>query len=96
MWATILKHAGMQVVDIGGNGKYVAEEDRNKRYYGLPNDGFEKNGSFGTMNIRLRAGRRKDVLWHPIKPFPAWVRQNRKRLISTVQWQLAKLRSSAR
>ena len=90
MWATILKHAGMTVVDIGGNGKYVADEDRNQRYYGLPNDGFEKNGSFGTMNIRLRAGRRKDVLWHPIKPFPAWLRQNRKRAISILKWQLSK------
>lgn len=92
MWATILKDAGLQVVDFGGNGKYVAEEDRNKRYYGLPNDGFEKNGSFGTMNIRLAAGRRKDVLWHPIKPPKAWLRQNRKRLISIIKYQLGKLR----
>jgi len=91
MWATILKHAGMPVVDFGGDGKYVAEEDRNQRYFGLPNDGFEKNGSFGTMDIRLRAGRRKDVLWHPIKPPAVWLRQNRKRLVSMIKWQLDKL-----
>lgn len=91
MWATILKHAGMDVIDIGGNGKYVADEDRNLRYYGLPNDGFEKNGSFGTLNIRLRAGRRKDVLWHPIKAPTVWLRQNRKRLFSMIQWQLSRL-----
>lgn len=91
MWATILKHAGMEVVDFGGNGKYVADEDRNKRYYGLPNDGFQKNGSFGTMNIRLFAGRRKDVLWHPIKPPKVWVRQNYKRVVSIAKWHLGKL-----
>jgi hypothetical protein len=90
MWATILKHAGMEVVDFGGNGKYVADEDRNKRYYGLPNDGFQKNGSFGTMNIRLFAGRRKDVLWHPIKPPKVWVRQNYKRVVSIAKWHLGK------
>jgi hypothetical protein len=90
MWATILKHAGMDVVDFGGNGKYVADEDRNKHYYGLPNDGFQKNGSFGTMNIRLFAGRRKDVLWHPIKPPKVWVRQNYKRVVSIAKWHLGR------
>jgi hypothetical protein len=90
-WATILKHAGMQVVDIGGNGKYVAEADRNKHYYGLPDDGFDKNGSFGTMTIRLFKGRRKDVLWHPIKRPRAWTRQNYKRFVSVVHWYLGRL-----
>jgi hypothetical protein len=95
MWATILKHAGMEVVDFGGNGKYVADEDRNKRYYGLPNDGFQKNGSFGTMNIRLFAGRRKDVLWHPIKPPKVWVRQNYKRVVSIAKWHLGRFGGGA-
>jgi hypothetical protein len=91
MWATILKHAGMDVIDIGGNGRYVSDEDRNQRYYGLPDSGFEKDGSFGTMNIRLFMGRRKNVLWHPIKPFKVWMRQNTKRLISIGKWHLGKL-----
>lgn len=91
MWATILKHAGMRVVDIGGNGKYVAEQDRNLRYYGLPDDRFEKSGSFGTMNIRLRAGPRKDVLWHPVKPPAAWLRQTCKRWMSIANWSLSRI-----
>lgn len=91
-WATILKHGGMTVVDIGGNGEFVAEEDRNRRYYGLANNGFEKGGSFGTMNIRMFAGRRKDVLWHPIKTPKAFLRQTRKRWLSIAQWYLARLR----
>jgi hypothetical protein len=90
-WATILKHAGMTVVDFGGAGEFVAEADRNKRYHGLANDGFEKSGSFGTMNIRLRAGRQKDMLWHPIKPPKAWLRQTYKRYVSIAKWYLAKL-----
>lgn len=90
-WATILKHGGMSVVDIGGNGEFVAEQDRNKRYQGLANDGFQKSGSFGTMNIRLRAGRQKDVLWHPIKPPRAWLRQTRKRWISIARYYLERL-----
>jgi hypothetical protein len=90
-WATILKHGGMSVVDIGGNGEFVAEEDRGRRYHGLANDGFEKHGSFGTTNIRLRAGRQKDVLWHPIKPPGAWLRQTRKRWVSIAKWHLEKV-----
>lgn len=93
-WATILKHAGMAVVDIGGNGEFVAEEDRNKRYVGLANDGFEKRGSFGTMTIRLRPGRQKDTLWHPIKPPKAWLRQTRKRWVSIAKWHLERLRGT--
>lgn len=96
MWATILKHAGMSVVDIGGNGKYVAEQDRNLRYHGLPDNRFNKGGSFGTMNIRLRAGRRKDVLWHPVKPPAAWLRQTCKRWISIIFWCFGRLNGIAR
>lgn len=89
-WATILKHGGMTVVDIGGNGEFVAEEDRGRRYHGLANDGFDKHGSFGTTTIRLRAGRQKDMLWHPIKPPKAWLRQTRKRWLSIAKWHLEK------
>jgi hypothetical protein len=42
------------------------------------------------MNIRLFAGRRKDVLWHPIKPPKVWVRQNYKRVVSIAKWHLGK------
>jgi hypothetical protein len=86
MWATMLIHAGRTVVDIGGQGDYVAEDDRNKHYYGHANDGFDKNGSFGTMHIRLWPGRRKNTLWHPVKPVGAWLRQRKKRFISQCKW----------
>jgi len=95
-WATILKHAGMSVVDFGGAGEFVAEEDRDKRYQGVANDGFEKRGSFGTMNIRLRAGREKDLLWHPIKPPRAWLRQTRKHYLSIAKWYLGRVTRTLR
>lgn len=95
-WATMLKHGGMTVVDIGGNGEFVAEQDRGRRYQGLPNDGFDKHGSFGTTNIRLRAGRQKDLLWHPIKPPRAWLRQTRKRWLSIAKWHLEKVTRAVR
>jgi hypothetical protein len=89
-WATILKLAGLQIVDIGGDGEFVAEEDRNRFYYGLPNQGYDKLGSFGTMQIRLFKGRRKNVLWHPIKRPSVWVKQNYKRIKSMLKWKLAR------
>lgn len=94
MWATILIHAGRKIVDIGGQGDYVAEGDRNRHYYGHPADRFDKNGSFGTMDIRLWAGRRKNVLYHPVKPFAAWARQRRKRFISQCKWFWARFSAS--
>ncbi|MFL6631185.1 MAG: hypothetical protein ACJ8HJ_02580 [Massilia sp.] len=94
MWATILIHAGLSVIDIGGQGDYVAEADRNKHYYGYAHDRYEKNGSFGTLNIRLWPGWRKNVLWHPVKPPGAWLRQRKKRLISQCKWVWGRLRKT--
>jgi hypothetical protein len=94
MWATILLHAGRTVTDIGGQGDYVTAADRNRHYYGLPQDRYDKNGSFGTLHIRLWPGRRKNVLWHPVKPFGAWARQRRKRFISQCKWVWGRISKS--
>jgi hypothetical protein len=89
-WATILKLAGMNIVDIGGDGEFVTKEDRNRFYYGKPNQGYDKIGSFGTMQIRLFKGLRRNVLWHPIKRPSVWVKQNYKRTLSMCNWYLEK------
>ena len=91
-WPTILKAHQYDVVDIGGQGEYVPETYRNKHYIGVPGNGFDKTGSFGTMKIRLRPGKQKNVLWHPIKTPKAWARQNTKRLISIAKWQISKIK----
>lgn len=85
-WPTILKSHGMSILDIGGQGPYVTEAYRGRHYLGTPGDGFQKRGSFGTLNIRLRAGRMPNVLWHPVKPFMAWYPQQIKRMASIFSW----------
>lgn len=85
-WPTILKHSGCQIVDIGGSGPYVAPENRNKYYLGGGQPKFAKGGSFGTLNIRLFPGSASNILWHPVKPFRIWIKQNIKRLRSMAEW----------
>ena len=87
-WATILKHSKCQIVDIGGSGPYVALENRNKYYLGGGQPKFAKGGSFGTLNIRLFPGSAHNILWHPVKPFRVWIKQNLKRLRSMMEWSV--------
>lgn len=58
-WPMILDFSGIPIRDIGGNGPYVAAEDRNRRYIDKSRDDFDKLGSFGTLNIRLFPGKRR-------------------------------------
>jgi hypothetical protein len=88
VWPTILKRCEHSIVDIGGQGPHVLEENINKHYIGMPGNAFEKRGSFGTMNIRLRAGTQKNVLWHPVKSPRAWFRQRAKRAFSILKWKV--------
>lgn len=90
-WPTILKTAKCSIFDIGGQGPHVSEESTNKHYIGLPGSAFEKHGSFGTMQIRLRPGKQKNVLWHPIKKPKAWLKQKTKRALSIIKWKYSQL-----
>lgn len=90
-WAVILDHVGIRIRDIGGNGPYVAPEDRQKRYIDNSPNSFEKLGSFGTIRIRLFPGRQKNILWHPVKTPRAWLRQSGKRFKSIWSWYKNKL-----
>ena len=90
-WPTILKRAQCSIVDIGGQGAHVSEENINRHYIGMPGSAFEKHGSFGTMQIRLRPGKQQNVLWHPVKAPKAWVRQKTKRMLSLIKWKYLQL-----
>lgn len=85
-WPAILDEAGLSVMDIGGNGPYVSASNRGRYYIDLSPSDYRKLGSFGTMNIRLKPGREKDILWHPVKTFPDWVRMRWKRSLSLAHW----------
>lgn len=90
-WPMILDFAGFRIRDIGGNGPYVAPEDRNRRYIDNSPTSFAKHGSFGTMRIRLFPGREPNVLWHPVKTPRNWVRMNLKRAKSIYNWYKPRL-----
>ena len=90
-WPTILRSAECSILDIGGQGAHVSEENINRHYIGVPGSAFEKHGSFGTMHIRLRPGKQKNVLWHPVKTPKAWVRQKTKRTLSILKWKYLQL-----
>jgi len=90
-WPTILKRAQCSILDIGGQGAHVSEENINRHYIGIPGSAFDKHGSFGTMQIRLRPGKQKNVLWHPVKTPKAWLRQKAKRTLSIIKWKYLQL-----
>jgi hypothetical protein len=59
---TLLSEKGFTISDFGGNGAFVAPGNRNRFYI---------NGPRGTMRWRpsfAAAGRRKNKLYHPVKP----------------------------
>lgn len=85
-WPAILDCAQLSVVDIGGNGPYVAEGLRGKHYIDLSPRDYQKLGSFGTKRIRLGVGREPEILWHPVKTIPDWARMSIKRGISMSKW----------
>ncbi len=92
-WAVILDFNGIPIRDIGGNGPYVAPEDRDRYYIDRSPNNFDKRGSFGTLKIRLSPGRERDVLWHPVKTLPNWVTMRRKRFISVSKYYFLRVAS---
>jgi len=93
VWPGILDFAGMRIRDIGGRGPFVAPEDRDRCYIDHSPGDYQKRGSFGTQQIRLAAGRRRDMLWHPVKTFPNWVTMRRKRVLSVSDYYFSRLAS---
>jgi hypothetical protein len=43
------------------------------------------------MHIRLKPGKQKNVLWHPVKTPKAWVKQQAKRTLSIIKWKCMQL-----
>ncbi|MGA8758261.1 MAG: hypothetical protein WB611_18425 [Stellaceae bacterium] len=93
VWPAVLDAAGMPIRDIGGRGPFVAPEDRDQRYIDRSPNDYRKLGSFGTMQIRLKPGRERDVLWHPVKTLPNWITMKRKRFLSISDYYLSRCAS---
>jgi hypothetical protein len=64
----ILLDAGLTVEDIGGDGEFVAEGNRNRFYSSTPSDNTLSPGSFVFRPIFTHPGQEPGRLWHPVKP----------------------------
>ena len=68
---TILRRAGLQLEDLGGRGPFVPPERRNRFY---SSSRLDRNLFPGTLRYRPvfgHIGRRRNRLWHPVKPSEA-------------------------
>ncbi|MCR6631817.1 MAG: hypothetical protein NVV74_18215 [Magnetospirillum sp.] len=64
----ILLDAGLRIEDIGGNGEFVAAENRGRFYTSNPADDTLSPGTFVFRPIIAKPGPEPDRLWHPVKP----------------------------
>lgn len=64
----ILLDAGLTVEDIGGDGEFVAPDNRGRFYRSNPADNTLAPGTFVFRPIVNRPGPEPDMLWHPVKP----------------------------
>ncbi len=68
-WPSIACHAGLRVADLGGHGRLTPEAYRGRFYSATP---LDENLAPGTLVFKpplYRPGSRRDMLWHPVKPF---------------------------
>lgn len=65
---TVARKAGLEMEDIGGDGPFVAAENRNRHYTNSPEREHLYPGTFVYRPSRRFPGLRRDKLWHPVKP----------------------------
>lgn len=68
-WPTIARARGLVVADLGGEGEFTAPRNRGRFYASTPTAEFLAPGTLLFKPALYRAGTRRDVLWHPVKPF---------------------------
>jgi hypothetical protein len=68
-WPTILRSAGLNIEDIGGNGEFVSDRNRGKFYVNSPVSHNHDPGTFVFRPFKWPIPRlRRNMLWHPVKP----------------------------
>jgi len=69
MWPTLARFNGLLVADLGGDGPYTPARYRNRFYSSTPAALYLAPGTLVFKPVLYRPGRRRDMLWHPVKPF---------------------------
>ena len=71
---TVAEQAGLGVEDIGGDGPYVREGNRNRFYFSNGATYTHSPGNFVFRPNITRVLPRQNTLWHPVKPagVPLW------------------------
>jgi hypothetical protein len=68
-WANYILAANGIIEDIGGNGPYVAPENRNRFYFSSRRTFTKSPGTFVFRPaFRTVPARYENTLWHPVKP----------------------------
>lgn len=68
-WPTFANLAGLSFADLGGDGPYTPARHRGLFYTSTPQAVNLAPGTLVFKPALYRPGRRRDMLWHPVKPF---------------------------
>lgn len=68
-WPTFARLGGLSIADLGGDGPFTPERYRGRFYTNTPAAVFLAPGTLVFKPPLYRVGRKRDVLWHPVKPF---------------------------
>jgi Protein of unknown function (DUF3405) len=69
---TLLRHAGLTIEDIGGDGAFVRPQNINRFYVNTPESDTLAPGTFVFRPAIHRPGREPNKLWHPVKHLSPW------------------------
>lgn len=73
---TLVAHHGLEIEDLGGDGLYVRDENRNRFYSNIPETDYLSPGTLTYRPTRARPGRARGKLWHPVKPSARYLRSS--------------------
>ncbi len=69
VWPSVAYAQGMPIRDLGGDGPFTPACYRGRFYSSSPLSPDLCPGTFGFKPPLYRPGSRRDMLWHPVKPF---------------------------
>ncbi len=86
-WATCAAMRGMRVCDVGNDGEFTPPQYRGRFYTSSRFDMYLAPGTMAFKPVLYRMGTRRDMLWHPVKPF--WIGQEARTTLLAWRSQVA-------